>query len=135
MSSVADHSSSLPDWNIGLSESTTGVIRARFSLYGDGILSNLVHALRELRRYISRSVSRREASPTLESVMTTVLSPILQEFYQQEGAYDVLEELLDIIGVSMSSSGPFCHFERVCAGSNSSRCDVLDCSDTWAGLS
>ena len=89
----------LTQWDIGLSKTTAGVIRARLSLYGDGLLCDLLQALRDLRRYIALgSASRREASPTLESTLATVLSPLLQEFYAQENSYDVLKELLDIIG-------------------------------------
>lgn len=89
----------LTQWDIGLSKTTAGVIRARLSLYGDGLLCDVVQALRDLRRYIALgTASSREASPTLESTLATVLSPLLQEIYAQENTYDVLEELLDIIG-------------------------------------
>lgn len=88
-------------WDIGLSKTTACVIRARSSLYDDGRLCDLLHALQALRRYITRS-GRREASPTLESALTTVLSPLLQEFYAQENSHDLLEELLEIIGAHTS---------------------------------
>lgn len=89
----------LTHWDIGLSKSTAGVIRARLSLYGDGLLCDFVQALQDLRLYIALgSASRRAASPTLESTLATVLSPLLQEFYAQENTYDVLKELLDIVG-------------------------------------
>ena len=96
LSAAADQG--LTHWDIGLSKTTACVIRARSSLYNDGPLSDLLHALRGLRRYITRSASRREASITLESALTTVLSPLLQEFHAQENSHDILEELLEIMG-------------------------------------
>ena len=93
-------------WDIGLSKTTAVVVRARRSLYDDGPLCNFLLALRDLRRYITRSASRRAASLTLESTLATVLGPLLQEFYAQENSYDVLEELLDIIGTHTLSLLP-----------------------------
>lgn len=100
----------LTQWDIGLSKTTAGVIRARLSLYGDGLLCDLLQELRNLRRYIALgSASRREASSTLESLLATVVSPLLQEFSAQQDAFDVLKEILDIIGAHKCRLFLFCH--------------------------
>lgn len=122
----------LTQWDIGLSKTTADVIRARLSLYGDGLLCDFVHALRDLRQYIIRSARRREASPTLESTLATVLSPLLQEFYTQENSYDVLDELLDIVGAHTLSS---CPCFSVCSGWTTGKLMEYpdhDCSTTRA---
>lgn len=113
LSAAADQG--LTHWDFGLSKTIACVIRARSSLYDDGTLCDLLHALRELRRYITRSASRREASSTLESALTTVLSPLLQEFFPQEHSYDILEELLEIVGAHT----PLLPFLLVRSGSRS----------------
>ena len=87
------------DWDVGLSQMTAGVIHARLRLYSDGASSDVLQALRDLRRYIVRSASQRAASPTLEDFLAMVLSPVLQEFYAQENTYSVVAELLNIVGV------------------------------------
>ena len=86
-------------WDIGLSQKVSGVVQARLSLYGEGHCSSIAHALRDLRHYITGAAGRREASPAVESALATVLSPTLQEFNPQEHAYDVVAELLDVLGV------------------------------------
>lgn len=100
MSLAADNSSSSRDWNSGLSYSTAAVRNAWLSLDGDGTMSDFIHTLRDLQRYI-RSASHREASSTLESVLAAVLGPILHALHQQEATQRAVEEILEIIGVSV----------------------------------
>lgn len=90
----------MSDWDIGLSQTVTDVVQARLSLYGDGLQIDLLHALRKVRRYITGSQHSREFSPTLESILATVLSPLLQEYYQQAEHFATTEELLAILGDS-----------------------------------
>lgn len=124
--SAADQSSQ--DWDIGLSQITSGIIEARLNLYSGGLLSDLVQVLRDLRRYIVRFATRRAASSTLEAFLDTVLSPTLQEFYAQEHTYDLIEELLNIIGVQAAVL-PCC---SVCLLPGSRVKLAPDCSGTRA---
>ena len=98
------------DWDVGLSQMTTGVIHARLRLYSGGASSEFLQALRDLRRYIVRSASQRAASPTLEDFLAMVLSPVLQEFYAEENTYSVVAELLNIVG----THAVHLHFWPVC---------------------
>ena len=88
-------------WDIGLSQNIAGVVQARSSQYGDEEWGNVLRALRNFRYFVSRSTSRREASPTLESILATVLSPTLQQVYEEEGTFNVTEELLAVMGTCL----------------------------------
>lgn len=101
-------------WDIGLSQNIAGVVQARSTQYGDDDWNHRLPALRSFHHFINRSTSRREASPTVQSILATVLSPILQEAYPEENTSDVIEELLAVLGTRLHLLRPFLLRAREC---------------------
>lgn len=85
-------------WDTTLSRLANGLISARLAMYADPCSATLLRAIRRLRQYVERTTQQRQASVVVELVASSVLSPLLQEFYVQDDCQDIAAELLRIVG-------------------------------------